>query len=351
MRENPGPDAELRRLERNPRRAKPWTVIAGTGSSTPRKILSNMDLERIVDTTDEWILKRTGIRERRISMNGGTETVAGMATLAALKAMEMAGITPKNLDLIVVGTVTPDRQFPSVACMVQNELCATNAAAFDISAGCSGFLYGLDVANNAIRSGGCRTALVVGAERLSSVLNWQDRSTCVLMGDGAGAVVLTATSKEEGILSTHLKSDGKFWDLLYCSEGNSPVPEMLRGIHSSPFHLRMDGHRLFKKAVECLSSIAREALDHNSLSSEEVALVIPHQANLRILLAMARSMNIPMERVYTNLQTYGNTSSASIPIALDEANRKGVLRKATHVLLVSFGAGLTWGASLIRWFL
>jgi 3-oxoacyl-[acyl-carrier-protein] synthase-3 len=325
-------------------------MIAGTGSSTPEKVLSNTELESIVDTTDEWITKRTGIKERRISMNGGTESVTGMATQASVKALQMAGIKAEELDLIVVGTVTSDRPFPSVACMVQDALHATNAAAFDISAGCSGFIYALEVANNAIRSGGCRSALVIGTERLSSVLNWQDRSTCVLLGDGAGAVVLTATSEEEGILSTHLKSDGTLWDLLYSSHGSSPVPELLKGIHSSPFYLKMDGHRLFKKAVECLSSIAREALDHNALRTEDLAMVIPHQANLRILQALAKSINISMDRVYTNLQTYGNTSSASIPIALDEANRKGVLEQATHVLLLSFGAGLTWGASMVKWF-
>jgi 3-oxoacyl-[acyl-carrier-protein] synthase-3 len=261
----------------------------------------------------------------------------------------MAGISPKSLDMIVVGTVTPDRQFPSAACMVQKALNADNAAAFDLSAGCTGFLYALSMADNAIRSGTCGTALVAGVDRLSTILNWKDRATCVLLGDGAGAVVVASTTEKHGIMSTHLKSDGTLWELLYSSYGNSYTPEILQDIDIKPFQLNMDGNRLFKRAVGCLSTIAKEALQHNSLSSEDIGLVVPHQANMRIIQAMAKNMGVPMEKVYTNVHRYGNTSSASIPIALDEANREGLLRKGDNVLLVGFGAGLTWGASVVKW--
>ena len=327
----------------------PRAQIIGTGSSTPKRILSNKDLEKIVDTSDDWITRRTGIKERRIAAIEDGESTTSMATRASLKSMEMAGISPENLDMIVVGTVTGDRHFPSVGCMIQEAIKAKNATAFDVSAGCSGFLYALEIANNAIRTGTCNTALVVGVERLSAILNWKDRSTCVLLGDGAGAVVVTSTKDQDGILSTHLKSDGSFWELLYSEDGNNYLPEMLHYIAQKPFRLIMDGHRLFKKAVDCLTSIARKALQHNSLSIEKIKLLVPHQANIRIIKAMANNLKIPIEKVYTNIQKYGNTSSASIPIALDEANRKSLLKKGDHVLLVSFGAGLTWGSSIVRW--
>jgi len=327
----------------------PQAHIMGTGSSIPKRILSNKDLESIVDTTDEWITRRTGIKERRISSKGGRESTADLTTQASLRALEMAGISPKSLDMIVVGTVTPDRQFPSAACMVQKALNADNAAAFDLSAGCTGFLYALSVAENAIRCGTCGTALVAGVDRLSTILNWNDRATCVLLGDGAGAVVVASTTEKDGILSSHLKSDGTLWELLYSSYGNSYTPEILQDIDIKPFQLSMDGNRLFKRAVGCLSTIAREALQHNSLSSEDIELLVPHQANMRIIQAMAKNLRVPMEKVYTNVHRYGNTSSGSIPIALDEANREGLLRKGDNVLLVGFGAGLTWGASVVRW--
>lgn len=323
--------------------------ITGTGSSAPQRILSNKDLERIVDTTDEWITRRTGIKERRISAQGARESTADLATQASLKALQMAGISPESLDMIVVGTVTPDRQFPSTACMVQQMLNADSVAAFDVSAGCSGFIYALSVADNAIRSGTCETALVIGVERLSAITNWRDRGTCVLLGDGAGAIVVSSATEQGGILSTHLKSDGTLWELLYSSDGNPYIPEIPQGIKTKPFLLNMDGNRLFKKAVEYSSSIAKQALDENSLSSEDISLIVPHQANIRIIQAIARNLRIPTEKAYTNIHRYGNTSSASIPIALDEANREGLLKRGDHVLLISFGAGLTWGASVVRW--
>jgi 3-oxoacyl-[acyl-carrier-protein] synthase-3 len=323
--------------------------IIGTGSSMPERILSNKDLETIVDTTDEWIIRRSGIKERRISSNEKEESTTDLGTQAALKALEMAGTSPVDLDMIVVGTVTPDRQFPSTACMIQKALHADNAAAFDVSAGCSGFLYALTMVDNAIQCGTCRTALVVGVERLSGVTNWRDRGTCVLLADGAGAAVVTSSKDPGGILSNHLRSNGKFWELLYSSDGNSYTPDILQDLDKRPFHLKMDGNRLFKRAIGCMSEIAREALKQNGLTVKDLALVVPHQANIRIIQALATNLHIPMEKVYTNIHRYGNTSSATIPIALDEANREGRLIKDTHVLLVTFGAGLTWGASILRW--
>jgi len=327
----------------------PHAHIIGTGSCAPKRILTNQDLENIVDTSDEWITRRTGIKERRIATRGDGESTTELATQASQKALEMAGVSPKDLDLIIVGTVTGDRNFPSAGCFLQETLDATNATAFDLAAGCSGFLYSLEVANNAIRSGSSKAALVVGVERLSGMINWQDRSTCVLLGDGAGAVVAIATTEDGGILSTHSKSDGSAWELLYSDDGEKNLPEMLQDVDQFPFRLIMNGNRLFKRAVDCLSSIAREALEHNAISGENIDIIVPHQANIRIIQAMAHNLNIPMNKVYTNIHKYGNTSTASIPLALDEANREGLLKKEDHVLLVSFGAGLTWGSSIVRW--
>jgi 3-oxoacyl-[acyl-carrier-protein] synthase-3 len=323
--------------------------IIGTGSAIPERILSNKDLEAIVDTTNEWIVRRSGIRERRIASNKREESTTHLATKASVRALEMANISPENLDMIIVGTVTSDRQFPSTACMIQEAMNAGNAAAFDVSAGCSGFLYALTVADNAISCGTCKTALVVGVERLSSVINWQDRGTCVLLADGAGAVVLSAKPTRGGILSSHLKSDGKLWEFLHSADGNSFVPATLKDVAKQPFHLKMKGNPLFKRAINCMTQIAGEALIHNNLSTKDISLVVPHQANMRIIEALAKNIEIPMEKVYTNIQKYGNTSSATIPIALDEANREGRLMKGAHVLLVSFGAGLTWAASVLQW--
>ncbi len=327
----------------------PQAQIIGTGSSIPKRILANEDLETFVDTSDEWITRRTGIKERRIATKGEAEKTTDLGTKASLRALDMAHVSPEELDMIVVGTVTPDRQFPSAACMIQKELNADNAAAFDVSAGCSGFLYALTMVDNAIKCGTCKTALVIGVERLSTIINWRDRSTCVLLGDGAGAVIVTSKTGPGKILSTHLRSDGSLGDLLYSSYGNTHTPEGLQDIDKKPFFLHMKGNRLFKKAIKRLTSIADEALRHNSISRDDIALVVPHQANIRIIHGMAKSLNIPMEKVYTNVHKYGNTSSGSIPIALDEANRKGLLKKGDNVLLVSFGAGLTWASTLLSW--
>ena len=327
----------------------PRSLILGTGSAAPERVLTNQDLEKIVDTSDEWIIRRSGIKERRIATPGLPEGTTDLALRAAQGALEMAGLAPSDLDMIVVGTVTPDAQFPSTACMVQSALGAGEIPAYDLSAGCSGFLYALTQADNALKAGVAKTALVVGVERLSTILNWKDRGTCVLLGDGAGAVVLGHSQNGGGILSTHLKSDGKYWELLYSRWGNDYLPEILTGIEQKPFQVVMDGNKLFKLAVRRLAAIAKEALKKNGLSSEEVSLVVPHQANIRIIEAMVSILKIPLEKVFTNIHKYGNTSTASIPLALDEANRQGRIKKGDIVLLESFGAGLTWGSSLIEW--
>lgn len=323
--------------------------ILGTGSFIPERVLTNQDLEQIVETSNDWIVRRTGIRERRIASKQRPESTADMATAAARSALESAGLDPSELDMIVVGTVTPDRQFPSAACMVQEALGAGNAVAFDVSAGCSGFLFALSNVLNAIHCGSCCKALVIGVERLSSVINWEDRGTCVLLGDGAGAVVVAAGPEEGGVLSTHIKSDGQFWELLYSYYGENHVPEILEHLDTKPFKLRMEGNRLFKKAIGALTEIALASIKHNGMAPSDIKLVVPHQANLRIINGMVRNLGIPMEQVYTNVDRYGNTSSASIPIALDEAYREGRIGPGDNVLLVSFGAGLTWASAVVRW--
>ncbi len=329
----------------------PRSRILGTGSAVPQRILGNDDLEKIVDTSDEWITRRSGIKERRIASAELPEKTNDLAVQASGRALEMAGVEPGELDMIVVGTVTPDRQFPSTACMVQTALGAGEIVAYDLSAGCSGFLYSLSQVDNAIRVGAVETALVIGVERLSTILNWKDRGTCVLLGDGAGAVVVRAGDDhgDDGIMSTHLKADGKYGDLLYSRLGNDYLPEILTGLEQKPFSLVMEGHKLFKLAVRRLASIAKEALAKNGLTGEDISLVVPHQANIRIIEAMASILGVPAEKVFTNIHKYGNTSTASIPLALDEANRQGLIKKGDIVLLDSFGAGLTWGAVLIRW--
>ncbi len=327
----------------------PFAHILGTGSSVPQCVLDNQGLEKIVDTSDEWIVRRTGIKQRRIAKQDRNESTTDLGVKAARNAMRMAGVTADQIDNIIVGTVTADRLFPSAGCLIQKELEAFNAAAYDISAGCSGFMYGLELANNSIKAGTAETVLVIGAERLSAILDWNDRGTCVLLGDGAGAVVLRSQDDPGGIVSTHIKSDGRYWDLLYADSGSCPPPASLEGAFDMPFHLKMEGNRLFKHAVPSMARIAEQALAKNGLTQDDIALVIPHQANLRIIQAVCEKLTIPMQKFYTNVHQYGNTSSASIPLAMDEANREGRIKKGDYVLLVSFGAGLTWGATIVRW--
>ncbi|MCB2228784.1 MAG: ketoacyl-ACP synthase III [Desulfarculaceae bacterium] len=324
--------------------------VRGTGSYTPEAVLTNQDLEKVVDTSDDWITRRTGIKERRIATNG--VRTSEMGARAARQALEAAGVDPGDLDLVVVGTVTPDRQFPSCACFIQEKIGAKRAASMDVSAGCSGFIYALSVANNAIRCGEAENALVIGAEVLSSVTNWNDRGTCVLLGDGAGAVVLSRTEKDTGIRSIHLRSDGSFGNLLYSVD----LPEARQGLEVvpgvgdlKPYYLVMDGQKLFKKAVECLEEITRWTLEKAGVEVSELALMVPHQANIRIINALAQRLGMAQEKVFTTIEKYGNTSSASIPMALAEAARAGCLAPCDKLLMVTFGAGLTWGASLVEW--
>ncbi len=322
--------------------------IAGTGSALPGKILTNTELEQLVDTSDEWITTRTGIKERRIAVEG--EYTSTFAAEAGRRALEMAGVHPEEIDLIILGTVTPDFPFPSTACIVQDLLGATNATAFDLSAACSGFIFGLSIAEKYIRSGAARKILVIGAEVLSRIVDWQDRNTCVLFGDGAGAVVLEASDGGHSLLSTHTFSNGSYWNLLYQPGSGSRNPATdSRTIDERLIYLKMEGNDVFKHAVRSMEEAAVKALDANGLSASDLTLMIPHQANRRIIDATAKRLGLGADRLFTNLEKYGNTSSASIPIALDEANRQGLIKPESKLLLVAFGGGFTYGSALINW--
>ena len=323
--------------------------ITGTGSALPEKILTNADLERMVDTSDEWITTRTGIKERRIAAEG--QFTSTFAVEASRRAIEMAGIKAEELDLIILGTVTPDFPFPSTACIVQHEIGAVNAAVFDLSAACSGFIFGLSIADKYIRCAEAKKVLVIGAEVLSRVVDWTDRNTCILFGDGAGAAVVEASEGDNGLLSTHIFSNGSYWNTLYqpgCGNRNPATSE--RTIADRLFYIRMEGNDVFKHAVRAMEEAACTALAANGMTASDVSLLIPHQANRRIIDATAKRLGIvEEERVFVNLQNYGNTSSASIPISLDEANRSGRMKPGDIVLLDAFGGGFTYGSALIRW--
>ena len=321
--------------------------IIGVGSYLPTKILTNHDMEREVDTSDEWILDRTGIRERRIAAE--EEATSDLAFNAAKEALKDAGIKPEDLDFIIVATVTPDMLFPSSACLVQQRLGVKGIFAFDISAACSGFIYALSVADQYIRSGIHRTGLVIGADTFSRVVDWTDRNTCVLFGDGAGAVVLQADYSGRGIISTHLYSDGTLWDFLYIPGGGSRIPPGEEMVKNRLQYVKMRGNETFKVAVNTMSEAIGEALKSNGLTSADIKLFIPHQANMRIIQAVGKRLNIPMERFKINLDRYGNTSAASIPIALYEAVMEGKIKEDDYILLEAFGGGLTWGSALIKW--
>ncbi len=321
--------------------------ITGTGAAVPEKVLTNADLEKLVDTTDEWITTRTGIKERRVASAG--EFTSTFATAAAEKALTMAGVSADELDLIVVATVTPDFPFPSTACLVQKNLNAKKAAAFDISAACSGFLFAISIVDNFIKSGSVTKALVIGAETLTRVTDWQDRNSCVLFGDGAGAVILEATNEKAGVLSTHIHSDGTYWELLHQPACGSRNPAEQRVLDERLTFIKMQGNEVFKLAVRAMEEAANEALAANGLSVADIDLFISHQANRRIIDAIGKRLGLAPEQVYINLERYGNTSAASIPIALDEANRAGKVKEGDLVLLDSFGGGLTWASALVRW--
>ena len=321
-----------------------YARIAGTGSYLPEKVLTNADLAKFVDTSDEWIVSRTGIRERHVAAEG--ETTGDLAYHAAVRALEAAGVDASELDLIVLGTTTPDLIFPSTACLLQHRLGANGCPAFDVNAACSGFIYALSVADKFIRSGAAKTALVVGAETLTRMLDWNDRSTCVLFGDGAGAVVLKADS-ESGILSTHLHADGGKKELLWNPVGVSAgfkLDEPNAGVK-----VMMTGNEVFKHAVKALDSVVEETLAANGLDRHEIDWLIPHQANLRIIEATAKRLDMPMDRVVVTVDKHGNTSSGSVPLALDAAVREGKIQRGQLVLLEAFGGGFTWGSALLRY--
>jgi len=323
------------------------SCIVGTGSFVPKTVFTNKDFEKMVDTTDQWILDRTGIRERRIADE--KEASSDLGFPAAQKALEEAKIDPMEIDLILVATTTPDMLFPSTACLIQNRLGAKRAVAFDLAAACSGFIFALSVGDQYIRSGTYQTVLVIGAEVMSKITNWKDRSTCVLFGDGAGAVVLKPTLEERGILSSHLHSDGAYWDLIYVPGGGSKEPPSETLLKGGSQYIKMRGNETFKIDVKTLEEVTREALRENGLTLDQISLFIPHQANYRILKATADRLGLPMNKVFFNGDRYGNTSAASIPIALDEAVRTGKISPMDLVVLGAFGSGLTWGAILLRW--
>jgi 3-oxoacyl-[acyl-carrier-protein] synthase-3 len=326
---------------------RPGSQIVGTGAYAPEKVLTNHDLARVVDTSDEWIRERTGIRERRIAADG--QTASDMAYEAARRALDAAGLKATDLDMIIVGTVTGDMPMPACAAILQRKLGATHIPAFDISAACAGFIYGLSIADQFIRTGAQRRVLVVGVELLSRILNWKDRVTCVLFGDGAGAAILAPAGDDgRGVLSTRLYTDSSLVDSLCIPAGGSAEPLTAEGLAKNRNKVFMVGSDIFKIAVKNLTSASREAVEAAGLSADDVKWVVPHQANLRIIAQVAMRLDIPLERFVLNIERYGNTSSASIPIALDEAVRDGRIKRGDTVLMCALGAGISWGSALIR---
>jgi 3-oxoacyl-[acyl-carrier-protein] synthase-3 len=308
--------------------------------------VTNQDIEKIVDTSDEWITVRTGIKERRVLEEG--KGTADMAYHAAIRALEAAGLAAKDLDAIIMGTVTPDYPFPSSACVLEDMLGARHAFSFDVNAACSGFLNALSVADSFVRGGRIENALVVGSDALSRLLNWQDRTTCILFGDGAGAVVLGASENGAGILSAKLRTDGSYVKTLYVPAGGSLKPAKPETVKNNEHTIAMNGKEVFKVAVRSMEEISRQALEEAGVGIDQVSLVIPHQANRRIIVALADRLGIPMDNVVINVEKYGNTSAASIPVALDEAKRQGRIQKGDIVLLNAFGAGFAWGAAVVK---
>jgi 3-oxoacyl-[acyl-carrier-protein] synthase-3 len=323
------------------------SVVLGTGSELPTKIITNEDLEKMVETSDEWITVRTGIKERRVLAEGKGN--ADMAYAAARRALADARVDAKDLEAIVMGTVTPDYPFPSSACVLEDMLGVRGAFSFDVGAACSGFLNALSVADSYIRLGKIRNALVVGSDALTRLLNWQDRSTCILFGDAAGAVVLGASDNGgPGILSTRLRTDGSYVKTLYVPAGGSLKPATPETVARNEHTITMNGKEVFKISVRSMEEISRQALDEAGVGVEQVSLIIPHQANRRIIVALAERLGVPMEKVVVNLDRYGNTSAASVPVALDEARREGRIHQGDIVLLNAFGAGFAWGAAVIK---
>ena len=321
--------------------------IIGTGSYLPERILTNRDLEKIVETSDHWIRSRTGIGERRIA--APEETTSDMATNAALSAMSQAGVSAEQIDLIIVATVTPDMFFPATACWVQKKLGAVRAACFDVSAACSGFIYAMEIAQQFISNHVYNTVLIIGADKLSSIVDWSDRNTCVLFGDGAGAAILRNRGASHGVIATHMGSDGEFTDILFMPGGGSRCPITSANVDQKLNTIKMLGKETYKQAVTAMSDAADRALESAGLKYEDIACVIPHQANMRIIEAIAHRMGLPVEKFYVNLEKYGNTSAGAVAIALDEAHRNGRFKIGDYILLVVFGGGLTWASSVIQW--
>ena len=311
--------------------------IVGLGKAVPDHIVTNADLEKQIDTTNEWIVSRTGIRERRILSSDSGLDASDLGTQAARQALAMSKLEPQDLDMIICASFTPDKVFPSTACLIQQKLKASRAGAFDVQAACSGFVYGLSIADGFIRSGQCKNILVLGSEIISKVINWKDRSTCVLFGDGAGAVVVSAEQGKAGVLATYLGADGNYGSLLEM--------ELWR----EPRTIKMNGSEIFKQAVRSMGDAALTVIDRAGLKPEDVDLLIPHQANIRIIEATTKRLKLDPQKVFVNIDKYGNTSAASIPIALQEAHEQGRIKAGQIIVLVAFGGGLTWGAVAMRW--
>ncbi len=321
--------------------------ILGTGSYLPEKVLTNFDFEKMVDTSNEWIVSRTGIETRHVAHE--EQATSDLSAEAAKRAMEAAGITAEDLDLIIVGTITPDHAFPSTACLVQDLIGAKNAAAFDLSAACSGFLYGVNVAKQFIATGAYNNVLVIGAETMSRILDYKDRNTCVLFGDGAGAVVLGPVEDGKGILAMELGADGTGGKFLLQPAGGSRKPATIQSVEERLHYVRMEGSEVFKFAVRAMGGSSARAVDQAGLTLDDISFLVPHQANLRIISAAAKRLKLPLDKVQVNLNRFGNMSAASIPVALDEAVRNGKINEGDNIVLVGFGGGLTWGSCVINW--
>ncbi len=334
----------------SPRSARPGRTVSivGTGSYVPERVLTNADLSEMVDTTDEWITTRTGIKERRIAAKD--EHTSDMAARAALAAMEQANVKAEDIDLILLATASPDMMFPATACFVQTKIGAINAACLDVSAACAGFLFAIEIGQQFITSHTYDTVLVIGAEKLSSITNWTDRNTCVLFGDGAGAAILRHRSEStHGVISTHIGSNGQYTDILYMPGGGCRTPITAENAHQQLQTIHMSGKDVYKQAVISMFAASQKVLEKAGLKMEDISCVIPHQANARIIEAIADRLKIPLDRFFINLDRYGNTSAAAVAIALDEANRSGRLKQGDYILMVVFGGGLTWASSVIEW--
>jgi 3-oxoacyl-[acyl-carrier-protein] synthase III len=333
----------------SPRSGKPRRTVSiiGTGSYVPEKVITNADLTRMVDTSDEWITTRTGIKERRIA--APDEHTSDMAAKAALAAIEQAGISAEEIDLILLATATPDMVFPATACLVQTKIGATKAACLDVSAACAGFLFALEIAQQFITSHTYETVLVIGAEKLTSITNWSDRNTCVLFGDGAGAAILRHRGGAHGVMATHVGSDGHYADILFMPGGGCRTPITRENADQNLQTIHMSGKDVYKQAVIAMIAASKNVLDQAGLTIDDIACVIPHQANVRIIEAIADRLKIPLDRFFVNLDRYGNTSAAAVAIALDEANRTGRIKTGDYILMVVFGGGLTWASAVIEW--